>query len=102
MVDSRTAVFAGLMSAYPQSAKHAEFVSKVLEQAEVNTKTLRKGLLPWIDWSAEENDKIEDNSGKDLHKRWEAIFGSLNSAETQKKLDFYRATSKKLGRPSSN
>lgn len=90
------------MASFPQSQKQAEFVSKVLEQAEVNVNTLRKGLLPWIDWSTEENGKIEDNSGKDLHKRWEAIFGSLNSPETQKKLDFYRATSKKLGRPSSN
>lgn len=101
VIDARTAIFSGLLSAFPQSKEHAQFASKVLEQAEQNVKSLRNGLLPWIDWLSEEHDKIEDNSGKDLHRRWEAFFGSLNSPETQKKLDFYRAISKKLGRPSS-
>lgn len=103
LTDAQTRLTTGIIGAFPRSTEELNFLTKVVEQAEGGLKGLRRSLLPWIDWDIEENDKIDKaDISKDMHKRWESVFGSLHDPAIQKKLDFYREKAKKLGRPSEH
>ena len=87
---------------------HSQLLVSAIQKAEQNTfsqiqnnlmalhANINNYVAPWIDWTKYDSaDKVRTAVGIDLQKRWESIFGKIDSKEVQQKLAVYERNNEK-------